>query len=218
MILSRARRYIFVHIPKTGGTALTLALEARAARDDVIVADTPKGRARRRRLKGVEAAGRLWKHSTLADIPGLATDGEIAAFFIFTLVRNPWDRMVSYYHWLRTQRFAHPAVALARATDFTGFLNAPATRASIAAHPYASYVTTAAGHERGDLFLRIEHLAADAAPLEAHLGFRLPPLPAANASVRSRDWRGYYSDADAAVVARICAADIARFGYRFDPD
>ncbi|MBA4351550.1 MAG: Type II secretory pathway, pullulanase PulA, partial [Rhodobacter sp.] len=27
MILSRGRRYVFVHIPKTGGTALTLALE-----------------------------------------------------------------------------------------------------------------------------------------------------------------------------------------------
>ncbi|MFV2003185.1 MAG: Type II secretory pathway, pullulanase PulA, partial [Paracoccaceae bacterium] len=31
MILSRARRYLFIHIPKTGGTALALALEARAA-------------------------------------------------------------------------------------------------------------------------------------------------------------------------------------------
>ncbi len=29
-------------------------------------------------------------------------------------------------------------------------------------------------------------------------------LPAANASVRSRDWRGYYSDADAAVVTSYC--------------
>ena len=30
MIISRGRRFIFVHIPKTGGTALSLALEARA--------------------------------------------------------------------------------------------------------------------------------------------------------------------------------------------
>ncbi|WP_432215080.1 hypothetical protein, partial [Salmonella enterica] len=64
----------------------------------------------------------------------------MARFFTFTLVRNPWDRMVSYYHWLRAQSFAHPAVALARATDFRGFLEDPATRASLAAHPYASYV------------------------------------------------------------------------------
>lgn len=70
MILSRGRRYIFIHIPKTGGTALTLALEGRAMRDDVILADTPKGRARRHRIRGAKAAGRLWKHATLADIRG----------------------------------------------------------------------------------------------------------------------------------------------------
>lgn len=217
MILSRGRRYIFIHIPKTGGTALTLALEARAMKDDVIVGDTPKARARKGRLKGVETAGRLWKHSTLADIRGLATAEEIAGFFTFTLVRNPWDRMVSYYHWLKAQSFAHPAVALARTHDFNVFLSAPETRAAIGGSPYQSYVTDAGGKERCDLYLRIEHLEADAAPLEAHLGFRLGVLPRANTSDRAPDWRRYYSDAGAAIVGEICAADIARFGYRFDP-
>ena len=217
MILSRGRRYIFIHIPKTGGTALTLALEARATKDDIIVADTPKARARKRRLKRVETAGRLWKHATLADIRGLATDEEISAFFTFTLVRNPWDRMVSYYHWLRTQSFGHPAVALAKRLEFSAFLNAPQTRASLAAHPYASYVTTAANEERCDLFLRLEHMEEDLAPLETHLGFRLGPLPRVNESSRARDWCGYYTAASAAVVAEICAEDISRFGYRFDP-
>lgn len=217
MILSRGRRYIFVHIPKTGGTALTLALEARAMRDDIIVADTPKGRARRGRLRGVTTAGRLWKHATLAAIRGLATEDEIASFFTFTLVRNPWDRMVSYYHWLKVQTFDHPAVTLARARDFAGFLDAAETQAAIAAHPYASYVTDSAGRERCDLFLRLEHFADDVRPLEAHLGFRLAPMPRENASERDRDWRRYYSAAGAETVARICAADIARFGYSFDP-
>ena len=48
MILSRKRGYVFVHIPKTGGTSMALALEARAARDDVMIGDTPKARRRRR--------------------------------------------------------------------------------------------------------------------------------------------------------------------------
>ena len=217
MILSRGRRYIFIHIPKTGGTALTLALEGRAMKDDVIVADTPKGRARRKRVKGVETAGRLWKHSTLTDIQGLASAEEIAEFFTFTLVRNPWDRMVSYYHWLRVQDFAHPAVALAKRLDFSAFLNAPETRASFAATPYGSYMCDSRGKERCNLFLRLEHFAEDVAPLEAHLDFRLGPLPRANISDRARDWRGYYSDADAALLAALCAEDIARFGYGFDP-
>lgn len=217
MILSRGRRYIFIHIPKTGGTALALALEARAMKDDILVGDTPKAKNRRGRLKGVATAGRLWKHATLADIRGLASEEEIGAFFTFTLVRNPWDRMVSYYHWLRGQDFAHPAVTLARTLDFSGFLNAPETMASIAAHPYGSYLTTAAGTERCDLFIRLEQFDEDVRPLEAHLGFRLAPLAPANRSQRARDWRGYYNDPDAGIVAQICAQDIARFGYRFEP-
>jgi hypothetical protein len=44
MIISNGRRYIFVHAPKTGGTSMTLALEARAKADDIIIGDTPKAK------------------------------------------------------------------------------------------------------------------------------------------------------------------------------
>ena len=63
--------------------------------------------------------------------------------------------------------------------------------------------------------LELEHLEADLAPLEAHLGFRLFPLARANASDRRADWRFYFDDDTAEAVARIAAADIARFGYAF---
>lgn len=218
MIVSPGRHYVFVHIPKTGGTALSLALEARARKDDVLIGDTPKARSRRGRLKGLKTAGRLWKHSTLADIEGLLPAETMAEMFVVTLVRNPWDRAVSYYHWLRGQGFAHPAVGLAKALDFSGFLNHPQTRASLAAWPYGAWVRDAAGRDRCSLYLPLERLDAALAPFEAHLGFRLAPVPRANASDRRVDWRPYFNDSDAALLAQLCAEDIARFDYRFDPD
>ena len=217
MIVSRGRRYIFVHIPKTGGTALALALEGRAKADDILIGDTPKALKRRGRLRWLTPRGRLWKHATLADIDGVVTPEEIASMRRVTLVRNPWDRMVSYYHWLREQDFDHPAVHLARRSGFSAFLNAPETCTSISAAPYDSYLRLPDGRLRCDAWLRLEHLEEDARPLTAHLGFAVTPLPRANESPRPRDWRPFYSEADAALVARICAPDIARFGYGFDP-
>ncbi len=215
MIISTGRRYVFVHIPKTGGTALARALESRAMKDDIMLGDTPKARRRRHRVRDAQTAGRLWKHSTLSDIDGLLPGGELERLFAFTLVRNPWDRLVSYYHWLRGQRFEHPAVRLAGALDFAGFATDPHTIASLRAAPASAYMRRADGIEQAAAYIRIEHFAADAAPLFGHLGFTLT-LSRANASARHVDYRHYYDDRTAQAVAQSCAADIAAFGYRFD--
>ncbi len=216
MILSTGRKYLFIHAPKTGGTSMALALEARAMKDDVMLGDTPKAIRRRRRLKDVQTRGRLWKHATLADLDGLVTSDMLAELFVFTLVRNPWDRVVSYYHWLRDQRFDHPAVGLAQGLNFHDFVLHPQTRASLRGSQAGHYVTDASGRERCDLFIRLEHIAADIAPLETHLGFALK-LPHANRSAREAGYQRYYTAASRDAVAQACAEDIARFGYHFDP-
>ena len=80
-----------------------------------------------------------------------------------------------------------------------------------------AFLRDAAGQPRASAFIRLEHLAQDRAPLEAHLGFALGPIARQNASDRCADYRGYYSPASADMLAEDCAEDIARFGYRFDP-
>ena len=183
-------------------------------KDDVMLGDTPKARKRRRRVAGVQSAGRLWKHSRLSDLEGLIPVEAMEDHFIFTLVRNPWDRMVSYYHWLKTQRFQHPAVTLAQNVDFTAFLKDPFIQASLRNSCTKDYVTDTSGRLRARAFLRIEHFAQDAAPLITHLGFDLT-LTRENTSDRSKDWRGYYTPETTALIATLFADDVKTFGYTF---
>lgn len=213
MIISLGRGYIFVHAPKTGGTSLALALEARAMRDDIMFGDTPKARKRRGRVDPARAAGRLWKHATLRDIDGLVNADDMNRMCVVTMVRNPWARVLSYYTWLRDQQFAHPAVGLARTLSFADFVAQPSVQASLRAAPATHYVTDARGKMCGTLFVRLEHLAQDLAPFEAHLGFSLE-VPHVNAS-GAPDIAQAYDPVTRGIVAEVCAADIARFGYRF---
>lgn len=214
MIISPGRNFIFVHIPKTGGTSLAAALEDRAMADDILIGDTPKAQKRKRRLKGVTSAGRLWKHSTLRDIDGLVTPAFVQSAFIFALVRNPWDRMVSYYHWLQAQTFDHPAVGLAQTLGFSAFLRHPVTASGLQAQPYTSYVTDPTGQVRAAAFVRLEHLEQDLRPVEEHLGFKLN-LPHLNASERAGPYQDHYNDSDSSYLAQICASDVESFGYSF---
>lgn len=179
-----------------------------------MLGDTPKAVKRRKRLEDVQAAGRLWKHSTLADIEGVVTRKEAAQMFTFALVRNPWDRLVSLYHWLQNQRFDHPMVRLAQQESFAGFLRSPMVQASFLQAPYGSYLCDGAGVEQASLFIRLEHFQQDASPLFDHLGFELA-LPVANATARAHPYVAYYTDELRQIVERICAVDIARFCYRF---
>jgi hypothetical protein len=190
------------------------ALEIRAHKDDVLIGDTPKAIKRRARVDRLrdQAAGRLWKHATLADIDGIVSTRDLAGMFCFTLVRNPWDRVVSYYHWLRDQSFNHPAVHLAKAESFAGFVSDIQTQVGLSEWHYGRYMCDALGQERGQ-FLRLEHLEQDMQPLCAHLGFT-PEVPHENRSDRGA-YRDYYDAPLRDLVGRICARDIARFGYEF---
>lgn len=78
MVIDRQRRFIFVHVYKTGGSSITDVLGGRAPRH-------------------VAA-----KHAGFNELPEWRHN-----YFAFGFVRNPWDRVVSSYKYLTEHRHYH---------------------------------------------------------------------------------------------------------------
>lgn len=101
MIWSPARNFCFVHVPKTGGTAVEQAYKPHLRFGDVVLA------AWRRSLDNwYDEVLHVGKHSSAAHIAGQVGQERFRQLFSYAIVRDPLDRLVSYYRWI--QSFEHP--------------------------------------------------------------------------------------------------------------
>lgn len=143
-----------------------------------------------------------------------ATPG--ADFFRFTIVRNPWDRMVSNFFYfcraeqrpLRRQQFAwlHDAPV----ADFREFVAIAGRRANHHWQPQDLYVP-----ETVDFVGRMEHLEVAVARICAAAGLPMKPVYLLNTTDHGH-YSAYYDHVSRALVAERYRRDIERFGYEFE--
>jgi hypothetical protein len=82
----------------------------------------------------------------------------------------------------------------------------------------SDYLVDLHGNLIVDFVGRYERLQDDFGEACRRIGIRVPELPhRRQATDREKDYRRYYDDATAELVALRMKADIERFGYRFDP-
>jgi len=101
MIWSPARNFCFVHVPKTGGTAVEQAYKPHLRFGDVVLA------AWRRSLDNWYAEVlNTGKHSSAAHIAEQVGVDRFRHVLSFAILRDPLDRLVSYFRWI--QSYEHP--------------------------------------------------------------------------------------------------------------
>jgi hypothetical protein len=139
-----------------------------------------------------------------------------AESFRFSVVRNPWDRMVSNFIFfcrsehrhLRKQQFA--SLHDAPVTDFREFVEIAGRRANHHWQPQDVYVPEAV-----DFVGRMEDLEAAVARICTAAGLPMKPVYRVNTTDHGH-YSEYYDDITKALVTDRYRRDIERFGYEFE--
>lgn len=180
-------RYVFIHINKTGGTSVERALHLRSERKTALEKLGEMGRARFDRA------------------------------FKFAFVRNPWDKVVSHYHYrVRTNRTGladegisfHDWVSRAYGERDPRYHDEPKMFM-----PQVYWVGDEAGRCIIDFVGRFERLSDDFAEVCRRIGVEAA-LPRIKTTSHAH-YREAYDDETRRIIAERFAADLEAFAYTF---
>jgi Sulfotransferase family len=209
VIVSDSARVLFVHVQKTGGLSVQQLLL------DALPDAGPVQGLGGGRHAGMGAA--------------LRARPELAGYFVFGFVRNPWARMYSWYAMVQRRRATAAAgneLVAARMDrnsfwakvahdfdDFESFVLRGPDEIRRLRTPQLRYLR--GGGRRADFVGRTETLDDDVRTVFDRLGLPRPPETPHNNAGPPDDYRRHYSDASRARVAELFAEDVRVFGYRF---
>jgi len=203
-MISEEYQFLFIHIPKTAGNSVGQQLQAYSEDRLVTLAAHQDGVER---FEVRHPRYPITKHSTLTDYKALLAPALFRRLFKFATLRNPWERMISFYF------SPHRGV-----TQWDpGAFRALVERTPPARH----YLLTDASGPMDkpldadiDCLLRFETLEQDFQRVSTRLGLPWRGLPRYNASQRNH-YTHYYDDELIAVVEDRFGEEIAFGDYRF---
>ena len=212
-MISHKHKFIYVNIGKCGSVSVNRSI--RRCAKDYYIPDDKKNK------------GDIWRHSTAEQIIDHYGADIWNEYFTFAVVRNPWDRLVSMFHFnIKGRWITHhcdPRVTRIR-KECRRFLRKHSRCKKIAFLDYAKnhihrkpqyeYVCDSSGNVLVDSVFKLEDLSTDYSLLSSKLG--LPDLKLGHANKTSRGSYSEYYDSDSvAAVADIYSEDINKFGYEF---
>jgi hypothetical protein len=211
MISDRPTPFLFIHIPKTGGSSIEDALVP-IATPWTDIKDVPHEAAVRHALP---AEGHGLQHKRLSWFN--QQHGDVKGRFVFSVVRNPFDRAISQVHYLRT--YSDEGAELFKYHSWTDNLLA---LANADCHIWGQdlgacqvdYLTDMRGDIRCDFVARFENLATDWCEICRRLGAsQSVQLPNVNSSGRFQPYREFFSERAAAAIYEKYKRDCEAFDY-----
>ena len=217
MLLSVKYNFLFVHIAKTGGTSVRAALAPLRWRDPLFVPQFIASRLSH--MTGHRIASKLPRHSKIIAAKEMLPHELFDKLFKFAFVRNPWDLQVSSWHHLRRER----PLLVENIPDFPAFIRWKLDTE----RPYQYHIDTSIELQTdylkdldGDIIVdfigKYENLVDDYEEACRRIGIKAPQLPHKRQAKDRTDYRSYYDDGTALLVAEYFKPDIEALGYSFE--
>lgn len=212
MLVSDTHSFAFVHIPKTAGSSVFAALWRHAAMADAYWANRWLARVGIRVNRFAPWPHTKFRtHAPAAVLQAWLPPDVFAGLFKFAFVRNPWDLLVSSWHYIISTPAHGRHRFVTSLPSFAAYVEYEIRRGGLS---QSQMLCDRDGRILVDFLGRYESLTSDFAFICRRIGIEAT-LPLANAGSRG-DYRDYYSPALLARVAEAFAADIERFGFSFE--
>ena len=208
------RKVIFIHIPKTGGVSVERSIHKALGGPDKI----PYGKLINKPLREDRMAAPLFLHSTLKDYRRYYLN-EIDQFYIFSIVRNPWRRLVSHYEYLIKPGF-NRRMAEKDNMDFPKFIQIYQTRLlGYTLHGYKDFLEDSHGTKINRI-IKLENINEDLPSVGEDIGLEITEVlhmnPTDSKLKEHQNWKDYYNPGLKDRVYKIYKDDIQKYGYEFD--
>jgi len=219
-IVNTTYGFIFIHIPKTGGTSVKEHLRDYCREGDVHI--NLRSGAEPSRSVG---RFRVRKHSTARVVCKVVGRAEYDRLFKFCVVRNPFIRTLSLFRFLkfnfRSWQRSEVMDELHTLEEFvTTPLFASAGPGGIIS-PQVHWLTGESGENGMDYIARVERIEQDLSEIKARLGLPPSPKPLLRRNASKGDAEnfiaGLMSDKVVDAVRTRYASDFSMLGYSTDP-
>lgn len=206
VLISRKRKFVFIHIYKNAGSSITKALIPFAANKW----QYRIGRVLRKIVITQFDPQPFHPHITAPELIKLMTKSTFESFFSFAIVRNPWDWQVSLYSYM-LHTPGHPQHKLIK--GFGGFDEYINWRCREEVKLQRDMIYSKDGELLVNFVGRFETLDTDFKIICSRIGVSAS-LPRLNVS-KTKPYQQYYSEETKELIRRTFDADISLFGYDF---
>ena len=218
-MISNKHKYIFVHIPKCGGSSVELNL---LSRENIYINDFAKDGfskltswQKEKYNLGLQDMGFASQHLKINQYE----PQKVKNYFTFSFVRNPWDRMVSEYFYIKKSRDAYceKEFFLKTFPNFRSFVINNGLQCAWPSHrpEQIDFLLDPMTNQMVDFIGRLENFNRDFGYICQRIGFKkFAPLKKRNPTCHKK-YRHYYDIETKNIIGHKFRRDIEYFKYTF---